>query len=297
MSVSGPVAPLISEACCDAFANSACDSQDQISEVFDVPSAKMCQELCRDDTECQYWTHLDMLCFLYRKCDATHSCEQCSSGPEYPDIEVCEGEEPPKQGHVTLLLGGHTGGGGSEFSPTLELITAERTCTPNIPFLPVGRLGAAATVLGSKIFYCGGFNNKMHEHYHSDCNSYLMTKESNAWEEEDSMNYPRDLFTLTTINDRMYAVGGAGSSPDYHNSVESYSLDDGWVMEDTMVMKEHRYSHCAAALEAELFIIGGNIGSGSDSVQSFSVGSGDSWNTKKSMSITRYGQWSCMYSC
>ena len=96
---------------------------------------------------------------------------------------------------------------------------------------------------------------------------------------------------VAVLNDHIYAVGGAGSSPDYHNSVESYSEAGGWVMENTMTLNEHTYSHCSAAIGTELFIIGGKTGSGSgsDSVQSFSVGIGDRWDTKKSLSIARYG--------
>ena len=49
LSVSGPVSPDITEACCDAFTDSACGRDSELAEIFHVLTAEQCQELCRDE--------------------------------------------------------------------------------------------------------------------------------------------------------------------------------------------------------------------------------------------------------
>ena len=51
MSVSGQVYPAIAEACCEEFSATACDSEFQISEILNVSSERMCQQLCRDERD------------------------------------------------------------------------------------------------------------------------------------------------------------------------------------------------------------------------------------------------------
>ena len=43
MAVSGPVSPLITDACCDTFRDAACDREFEITEIFDVYSDQICQ--------------------------------------------------------------------------------------------------------------------------------------------------------------------------------------------------------------------------------------------------------------
>merc|ERR1712215_79028 len=66
----------------------------------------------------------------------------------------------------TLLLGGSTSS--SSVSTSIELITPTKTCTAGNE-LPVGRNYASAAVLGSTIYYCGGFNGN---NFETSCNSY-----------------------------------------------------------------------------------------------------------------------------
>ena len=120
----------------------------------------------------------------------------------------------------TLLLGGDTPS--ETYSDTLEMITPNLACTPAMPMLPVRRLGAEAALFGSTIFYCGGRLDGFDPDYHGTCHSYLLGKESQRWEEEESMNYARAYFGLTVIGDRMYASGGK-NEVEYESTIESFS--------------------------------------------------------------------------
>ena len=122
----------------------------------------------------------------------------------------------------------------NNYTSTLEMITPDLTCIPNMPGLPVGKQAASASLLGSTIFHCGGFDGVAAWDYEGTCFSYnLLATESGRWEVEESMKYPRWGFGLTSIGDRMYATGGYNSWASY-SSVESFSHETGWVLEDSM---------------------------------------------------------------
>ena len=191
----------------------------------------------------------------------------------------------------TLLLGGDTPS--DDYSATLELITPNLACTPNMPILPVRRQSASATVLGSTIFYCGGYLAGFTPEYHGTCHSYLLGKEGERWEEEESMNHARRYFSLTVINDRIYAVGGQ-TDKGKQNSVESFSHSTGWQIEESMQMANYRYLHCSVALGTRLIVLGGRLGSEAQSlsVQAFdtslaSLNTTASWENLANMNYAR----------
>ena len=194
----------------------------------------------------------------------------------------------------TLLLGGDTPS--ETYSDTLEMITPNLACTPAMPMLPVRRHGAEAALFGSTIFYCGGRLDGFDPDYHGTCHSYLLGKESQRWEEEESMNYARAYFGLTVIGDRMYASGGR-NEVEYESTVESFSPGTGWTIEEQMEMPQYRWTHCSVALGTKLVIIGGRVGSTSvesASVQAFDTSLTDlnttaSWVSLASMNYAREG--------
>ena len=187
----------------------------------------------------------------------------------------------------TLLLGGDTPS--DDYSATLEQITPNLACTPNMPTLPVRRQSASATVIGSTIFYCAGFLAGFTPEYHGTCHSYLLGKEGEIWEEEQSMNHARRYFSLTVINDRIYAVGGQ-TDKGPQNSVESFSHSTGWQIEESTQMDKYRYLHCSVALGTRLIVLGGRLGSDAQSlsVQAFdtslaSLNTTGSWESLANM--------------
>ena len=84
MSVSGPVTPSLKESCCDEISNMICNMDNQIGGIGMVESDQECQNMCRDEKQCSYWTRSSSLCFLYSSCDTPETCGDCSSGPAFP---------------------------------------------------------------------------------------------------------------------------------------------------------------------------------------------------------------------
>ena len=65
MSVSGPVSPSLTDTCCTDLGNIICDYKDEVGQVGGVQSDQECQNECRDEKQCRYWTLVSNLCFLY----------------------------------------------------------------------------------------------------------------------------------------------------------------------------------------------------------------------------------------
>jgi len=276
ISISGPVTPSITTSCCSTFSNTACSKDYEIDEIFDIFDEEICQNLCRDTADCTFYTLLYTICFLYSACDNAHSCDNCLSGPAFPDISKCSSNQVLH----TLLLGGSTSS--SDYSTSIELITPTMTCTAGNE-LPVGRQAASAAVLGSTIYYCGGYNNG----HHNSCHSYNFNENSNQWAQEDSMKIARQHFGMSVIGSTIYVTGGVNGN--YLNSVESFELERGWRIEETMQMSQKRYQHCSAALESHLIVIGGYVsGYRSESVMSFDTqDQNKEWMTLKSLNVAR----------
>jgi len=287
MAVSGPATPSVIDACCDGFEDVSCDPKYEVGHEFDVFGEQACQQLCREERQCAYWTLYGDVCFFYSACGTPQACSSCTSGAAFPDMSTCESH----QVEHTLLLGGDTPS--DDYSATLELITPNLACAPNMPILPVRRQSASATVLGSTIFYCGGFLAGFTPEYHGTCHSYLLGKEGERWEEEESMNHARRYFSLTVINDRIYAVGGQ-TDKGPQNSVESFSHSTGWQIEESMQMANYRYLHCSVALGTRLIVLGGRVGTAAQSlsVQAFdtslaSLNTTASWENLANMNYAR----------
>jgi len=284
-SVTGPSVPSITEACCDTFEHTACELANLITEIFDVQGESACQTLCRDVNACKYWTLVDTLCFLYTECDHHQPCHSCTSGPKYPDIAYCHEHSIMN----TLLLGGQTES--DTYSTSVELITSNVVCTPKLPPLPVARQNATAVLVYRTILYCGGFDGK----YHRSCHSYqLGGGEMAAWKAEPGMVHARSSFTLSLVGDKVYAIGGTGETN--QDTVESYTEEGGWMVEDEMRMDKYRYSHCTVTWKSSIIIIGGNYGSSSasNSVQAIETSNNllnktVGWSSMESMKTVRMG--------
>merc|ERR1711963_26226 len=98
--------PVDERAVCGDFVEGACDlSEYNIIEhdrYTDTP--RECQELCRQNPDCSWFTHFSTQCYLLVECGRSEHCEGCVSGPEdAPDFETCpwppvptsEPTEPP----------------------------------------------------------------------------------------------------------------------------------------------------------------------------------------------------------
>ena len=173
----------------------------------------------------------------------------------------------------TLLLGGFPTSDDDfdDYTTSIQMITEDSVCTPDIPKLPVRREMASGELIGSKVYYCGGYFSSDTPGVKSTCHSYLLGGDSLSWKEEPSMIFSRHSFSLTAVNEQLFATGGLGDL-DYHHSVESFSPNGGWQVEDQMQLSQYRVYHCAASLGSWLVVIGGCVGetpASSSSVEAF----------------------------
>ena len=277
-SVTGPKTPSITEACCQEFQDVTCERESEIGHFYDVVEATECQSLCRGASGCRYWSLYGEICFLYTDCSYPHPCSSiCTSGPVF----LCDSKDV----FDTLLLGGDTSSG--YLSTSVELITPNMTCTPQINQLPVRRRLSSAAVLGSRIFFCGGSDGSDY----ASCHSFDLDSEDNeGWEEEASMVFEKYGFSLLPVGDMLLAIGGI-SNGDPLSSVELFTLEKGWRLDAKLEMESTKFYHCSVAIGPWLFTIGGNVGgktSISNAVEAFdtrlmSTNDSVTWMKKASM--------------
>merc|ERR1719187_1344063 len=97
-----------------------------------------------------------------------------------------------------LVMGGRTSEG--RYSTSIEMLTPDSICTPDIPPLPVGRHYARSVFYHDKIFYCGGYYGGSQ----STCHSLALLEKDAQWEQESSLVTPRSWFTMTVVRDTVY---------------------------------------------------------------------------------------------
>ena len=68
MAVSGPATPSVIEACCDGFDDVSCDPKYEVGHEFDVFGEQACQQMCREERQCAFWTLYGDVCFFYSAC-------------------------------------------------------------------------------------------------------------------------------------------------------------------------------------------------------------------------------------
>ena len=68
MAVSGPVTPSLVDSCCEEFEDVQCDPKYEVGHEFEVFGEQACQQLCRDELSCSYWTLFGDVCFFYSDC-------------------------------------------------------------------------------------------------------------------------------------------------------------------------------------------------------------------------------------
>ena len=68
MAVSGPATPSLVDSCCDGFQDVSCEEKYEVGHEFDVFGEEACQQMCRDEPGCAYWTLYGDVCFFYSAC-------------------------------------------------------------------------------------------------------------------------------------------------------------------------------------------------------------------------------------
>jgi len=266
--ISGPKTPSLQDVCGSDLQGKGCKGAKVLSQHYQISQPKQCQALCEANPSCRFFTQAGAdLCILHPSCNTTEPCSSCISGPAGPGWD--EGLDASRPtGLQTLLLGGWTQNSSilENFSTSLELVTAENSCTPSVPDLPVGRRHAGATLLGRTILYCGGESNT---EKHSDCYSYHMDQEGATWEQSASMVYPRYVFSLLAIGGKAYALGGRGTfGREYEEvTVEAFTPGEGWKIRNDMRLPSTTAHHCSVAIGSRIITIGGHVAGTSNSNQ------------------------------
>ena len=290
--ISGPSSPSILDACCSEFKPEECDSETPFMTVTEVEEAALCQDICRDEISCSFFTLFINVCFLYTNCSISSPCGLCSSGPAFPSMSECPMDTTtpaPPGGTVVLLLGGVI----SNENPTdsIELITTELACEADLPRLPVKTRGASAVMLGEKIVYCGGESGySSGTTYFDTCHSLDLAGHS-LWREEPTLTTTRGEFGMAVVGEKIYVTGGRKDWDNKHTSVESFHPSTGWILEGEMTMSKTRVGHCSVAINNSLFVIAGFVGGyGSTSVMKFDLGQNSSreWATMAGLEVPRF---------
>ena len=131
----------------------------------------------------------------------------------------------------------------------INLSSKECKCLPEM-VLP--KIYFGATVIGNKIYVCGGLNQNIRLNTLEvfDC-------QTNNWSKLAPMHHERSSFGMTTLNNMIFVSGGYDSSDGYLSSMERYCLKTNtWNVVGSM--NEPRHGHELVTLNGEIFAIGNN---------------------------------------
>ena len=96
-SLIGAVGFDLAESCCPRVDSTIClEMGNEVDTLTGSPSPQHCQEACRDNRECTFFTWQTEICFLFRKCDDEDigECDSCVSGPFSPLLSSCDDDTP-----------------------------------------------------------------------------------------------------------------------------------------------------------------------------------------------------------
>ncbi len=124
---------------------------------------------------------------------------------------------------------------------TVERYEADRNVWTNVTRMSTARDSPAATVLGSRIYVCGGANVDQYRNitYFRSCERYDPSQDQ--WQKVANMKKGRGGHCLVTVHGRLYALGGLPRSQ--WKSVERYDpIEDKWTPLDAPLKRPRDYS-------------------------------------------------------
>merc|ERR1711936_456752 len=91
------------DASCSNFEEAACELSENNIVGHDrfTNTATECQEKCKEDAACSWFTHFDTQCYLLSTCGNTAQCQGCVSGPTSPDFSSCPWPPGPEPSTTT----------------------------------------------------------------------------------------------------------------------------------------------------------------------------------------------------
>merc|ERR1719219_396067 len=91
---------------CQDFSEGLCPlSEDNIIGSTSAPDAESCQAACRNNAECNFFSHIGTQCFLLSSCVSTEACTGCMSGPPLPPLSECQGSTTMGPTTTTTTMG------------------------------------------------------------------------------------------------------------------------------------------------------------------------------------------------
>merc|ERR1719167_908125 len=76
---------------CSGFKAAACPLVEEnfVGADQNVSDPSVCQQLCIENRQCNFFTHFDDFCYQLQQCDMLSICEICISGPKSPLFSEC----------------------------------------------------------------------------------------------------------------------------------------------------------------------------------------------------------------
>merc|ERR1711962_537864 len=135
---------------CQDFQEGSCplSEYNMVASDHDTAQPGLCQDKCRSNEECHYFTHFETQCFLLKSCAFIEPCEDCVSGPSAPDFDTCPWPPSPTT---------HTSPTPPTTQPTTEPTSAPTTTPTTKPTNPT-----TTSISGCDNFFPGYLCNWQH---------------------------------------------------------------------------------------------------------------------------------------
>lgn len=171
-----------------------------------------------------------------------------------------DGEKFKDRTKPCLMLISDQCGAGEDNEPPEYISVMKDTSWVELPGLgKYLNMGACVIVVNNFLIFCGGEGEDQHE-FNSSTRCYIFDPRSYKWSEIGSMNNGRAWFTLTLLNNEIYAVGGTEHivKDVYTNTdvIEKYSFETNtWTDVGRMTTKP--LGHATCAVGKKLYMSGG----------------------------------------
>ena len=148
------------------------------------------------------------------------------------------------------MIGGYGNGG---YLSSTELVNETTTLPCTIPQYPYALFAHATAVTTQTVVTCGGYKReRWNAIYSKYCNQ--LGQDGTIWQNGPRMIEKRGWFSLTALNEKLYAIGGSGGSGS-ENTMETRTMETNWVSENIPFSV---YYHCTTKYsDHELILLGG----------------------------------------
>ncbi len=161
--------------------------------------------------------------------------------------------------------------------------------------MPTMRGALAAAVIDDKIYVVGGANRKIFSLVNTPALE-VYDPLDDTWEKLAPMPTPRDHLTASSLNGKLYAIGGR-IDVDYHNNLSANEVYDPktnrWTQRAPMPTK--RSGITSQVLSERILVFGGESGEGTFTENEAYDPRTDSWETLAHLLEGRHGLGSASY--